>query len=307
MMFGRPRVTGFALAVLLGLAMTPAFGQFGGGSRGKMKPKPRPSAQEEDIWAIRCVTLKGRDRFKLAKNYAGALRRVKGIDAKLVQVLDDEKESSVYYGWYERVYDRGRKKEAFKPSPLKDLELVRSLSMMVEKRGGSRPVWPFQRATMASLPSANRGNARWELSNAKGYYSLQVGVFYNSEGMRQRRYAAEEYCKLLREQGEEAYFDHGVVNSSVCIGAFPKAAIETHQETDPYTGIVQAKAKIVDPRMLELQRKFPHNLHNGARFYDVQQDPRTGEKVRVPHYSFAVEIPRDEEKLEFGSDLPEDW
>jgi hypothetical protein len=85
------------------------------------------------------------------------------------------------------------------------------------------------------------------------------------------------------------------VNSSVCIGAFPEEAIQTFQRQDELTGIIQATAKIVDERMLELQRRFPHNLHNGSVFYEIVRDPQTGRKYRDPHTSFAVEIPGAEQ------------
>jgi hypothetical protein len=84
------------------------------------------------------------------------------------------------------------------------------------------------------------------------------------------------------------------VNSSVCIGAFPKEAIRTFEKVDPLTGILHVTSKIVDERMLELQRRYPHNLHNGSTFYEIVRDPATGKTYRDPHTSFAVEIPHAE-------------
>lgn len=256
----------------------------------------RPKAgSDEDVWAIRCLSLRGPNRFRLAQNYADALKKVAGLRPDLVQVFHEADESTLYYGRYRRVYDARKQTESFRPDHLRDLNLIRQLSMNVQDPVvGSRVVWPFGLATMDALPTGRGEHPEWELSKAPGYYSLQVAVFYNTGEMRRRKYAAEEYCKLLREQGEEAYYHHGSVNSSVCIGAFPEEAIQTFQETDPLTGIIRVRSKIVDERMLALQRKHPHNLHNGSTFYEVTRDPRTGQKYRDPHTSFAVEIPRPE-------------
>lgn len=255
---------------------------------------------DEDIWAIRCITLDGADRFELAKKYAEALKDVRGLKSKWVSVFNETGETSVYYGRYKRVYKARTGKESFKPDPLKDLALIRQLSLEVPDpaTGAVKPFWPFRLATMETLPVGGGKHPEWELSNARGFYSLQVGVFYNSEKMRRRRFAAEEYCRLLRKEGREAYYHHGAVNSSVCIGGFPKAAIQTWQEQNPYTGIIRVRSTITDERMLALQREFPHNTHNGSIFHEITADPKTGKKVRSPHTSFAVEIPRGDSKAE---------
>lgn len=260
---------------------------------GTMTARPA-TANDEDIWAIRCLTLEGPNRFQLAGNYADALKKVAGLKPNLVQVLHESGQTAVYYGRYRRHYSAKTDTESFRPDHLRDLDLIRHLSMNIRDPAvGSRTVWPFQLATMDTLPIGRGSHPEWLLSRAPGYYSLQVAVFYNTGEMRRRKYAAEEYCKLLREQGEEAYYDHGRVNSSVCIGAFPEEAIRTIPKQDPLTGIIQVTARIVDERMLALQRKHLFNLHNGSKFYEIIRDPRTGKRIRDPHTSFAVEIPRE--------------
>lgn len=253
---------------------------------------PGASPQGEDIWAIRCITIDGPNRLRAAQNYADALRKVKGLRPEQVQVVDEAGQSSLFYGRYRRTYDAVRQRESYQPDPRKDLELIRQLSFPAEDAGGgARYLWPFHLATLETLPTARGELARWELTNAAGYYSLQVAVFYDVDEFRGRRLACEQYCKLLREQGEEAYFLHGPAMSIVCVGSFPKQAIQSYQETDPFTGRIKVSQKIVDPKMLDLQRKYPHNLHNGRIFYEIIHDPQTGQKIRDPHVSFPVEIP----------------
>jgi hypothetical protein len=62
---------------------------------------------------------------------------------------------------------------------------------------------------------------------------------------------------------------------------------------------------MVDERLLALQQKYPYNLHNLHKFYEVTYDPQTGKKGRYPHSSFAVEIPRaGREEGSFGLQRP---
>ena len=253
----------------------------------------RATGDDEDVWAIRCLTLEGPNRFQLVRGYVDAFRKVGGVKPDLIRVFHENDQSNLYYGRYRRRYDPQTNRESFRPDHLRDLDLIRHLSMNIaDPAGGSRTVWPFRLATMGTLPTGRGAHPEWLLADAPGYYSLQVSVFYNTGEMRRRKYAAEEYCKLLREQGERAYYDHGAVNSSVCIGAFPEEAIRTFQTPDPLTGIIHVTARIVDERLLTLQRKYPHNLHNLHTFFQITHDPKTGRKIRDPHRSFAVEIPR---------------
>lgn len=249
------------------------------------------ASASDEFWAIRCVALDGADRAREAKRYADALRKVKGLTPELVTIHEAQRESVVYYGRYQKAFSFTNQPN-YRPDPKKDLELIRSLSLQARGAdGAARDIWPFQMATVEALPKVS-DLARWELRQAAGKYSLQVGVFYNTEGMTRRQEAAEEYCKLLRQQGEEAFFHHGASMSIVTLGSFGEDAIRTEQRSDPLTGRLKVTSKIVDERFLGLQEKYPHNLHNGHMFYDVIDQPGKG-RGREPHVSFAVEIPRD--------------
>jgi hypothetical protein len=246
----------------------------------------------EGMWAIRCASMQGPDRQRLAESTATALRRIKGLKADAVQVIHGEEESTIYYGRYRRVYRAGTGEARFEPDPLPTLNLIRGLSMDV----GGRPAWPFVYAILEELPTSRPQHPEWDLARADGYWSLQVAVFYNNEEIATRRYLAEEYCRELRGQGVPAYFHHGPVNSSVCTGIFPKSAVQTVTRKDPLTGILQVSNRIVDERLLELQRRFPDNLENGRRMYEIVRDPRTGEITqRIPAASFLVKLPRAEQ------------
>lgn len=273
-----PRACNLLTAVLLGglLVCGPANAQRRG--------------EDDDVWAVRCITLTGPNRFEVSKQLEKSLKNVRELDGKLVQVVHDKEQSIIYYGRYARRFETANSTESFKPDPNKDLKLIRELSMTVN----GQAAWPFRVATMEALPTARNAQADWDLSNVDGYWSYQVGVFYNSDDMKQRKLAAEEYCKLLRQQGQEAYFHHGPVNSSVCIGVFPKDAIQTVKGKDPLTGVMTVKYQIADPRMLELQQKFPNNVENGRIVYEIDRDSTGKVSKRTPIASFPVMTPKAE-------------
>lgn len=285
-------------AVFLSIAVTIALssgcetGSGGGGGNAGGAPSLFGPAPIEEPWAIRCLTLRGPERFRYAKRYEELLKQVKELDPRLVQVIHDESSSTLYYGRYRRNWDPATGKATYEPDHHKDLQLIQTLAF------SDSSVWPFKLASMEALPVGGAEKPEWDLRNAKGVWSLQVAVFYNSEQMNSRKQAALEYCKILREQGFDAYYHHGTANSSVTIGAFPREAIQEIRQDlgiDPATGrpVTGVQSKIVDARMLDLQRQFPHNTENGHVFYEIIRDPQTNEvKQRIPRASFPVAIPR---------------
>jgi hypothetical protein len=212
---------------------------------------------------------------------------VGGLKADLVQVLADDDGTSVYYGRYKRRFSGGTKEERWEPDAKRDLELIRKL----QPQGTSD--WPFLLATMTVLPTYRASSPEWDLNNADGYWTLHVAVFYNTETMTSRRRAAEEYCRILREQGEPAYFHHGTSNSSVYVGAFPKSSVQAVKQEDAVAGQVTTVNRIVDPKLRELSERFPHSLHNGHEMYEVLRDPKSGEvQDRIPTPSFLAVMPK---------------
>lgn len=253
---------------------------------------PLTGSRDEEVWAIRCITLHTPDRFKQAEAYAAALRKVPGLRADLVQVLSDEDGTAVYYGRYRREYGPSGPLDTFKPGARGDLETVRGL------RFQGADVWPFILATMDVLPTYRPAHPEWNLAEVDGTWALHVAVFYNTNEFRARRSAAEEYCALLRARGESAYYHHGAVNSSVYLGPFPREAVTEMRQEDPLTGRVTATYRIVDPAMTEAQRRFPVSLHNGHTLYEVRRDASGAVRSRLPAPSFPVLVPKAQRQLE---------
>lgn len=276
--FDRSRAGALVLGVLFG---------------GSVLAQPRT----DDVFTIQCMTFQGADRALRVKHCVESLKAARGIKDNLVQTIDrGNGETAVCYGKYVRTFDGKNGREIYKPDPKADLDLIRQFSTDVNTDRGKQTTWPFRLATIVELPGPPSKHPQWDLKNARGYWSLQVAVFYNTPAMQARRFAAEEWCKALREEGYEAYYDHGAVHSCVFIGAFPKEAIQNYSKKNPITGVQEVTARIVDPKMLELQAKQPHHAENGLKMYDVRYDPKTGEKKRDAHTSFPVQIPGAEQK-----------
>jgi hypothetical protein len=256
----------------------------GGGMDIKLSPGSEP------FWGIRCDSRRGPDRFKITQLEYDLLKTVRGLKPDLVQLVNNEDESVVYYGRYRRTVAVGGKTPTYRPNALPDLELIRSLSLNVD----GQPAWPFIYATLEELPSGRPQHPEWNLANAKGYWTLHVAVFYNEGEITSRKYLAEEYCRELREQGVEAYYHHGPVRSSVYLGLFPKQAVQAFKQTNPLSGVVTVNNKIVDERLLDLQKRYPVSYQNGKIVNELVPDPKTGQVTRVPFASFIVRTPSTE-------------
>jgi len=288
-MIDRPRAARAVWAVFhLALLSGWTGCQTPGGARG---PAFGPSSDEE-VWAIRCITLHTPDRFQQADAYAEALKKVPGLKPNLVQVISDEDGTAVFYGKYRREYGPDGRSERFRPDHLRDLETIRGL------RFQGADVWPFILAGMDVLPTYRSQHPEWNLAGADGYWALHVAVFYNTDQFRSRRSAAEEYCALLQQQGESAFYHHGAVNSSVYIGTYPYGAVADIRREEPLTGRVLSTYKIVEPAMLEAQRRFPTSLHNGHKMYEITRDQAGKVTRRLPAPSFPVVIPKAQRQLD---------
>jgi hypothetical protein len=244
----------------------------------------------ELFWGIRCDARRGPDRFRITQLESEALKHVRGLKPDLVQIVNNEDESVVYYGRYRRSVPLGGKTATYRPDVIPDLQLIRSLSLEVD----GRPVWPFCYATLEELPTGRAQHPEWNLANATGYWTLHVAVFYSEGPITNPRYLAEEYCRELREQGVEAYYHHGPTRSSVYVGLFPKEAVQPFKETNPLSGEVTVTNKITDEHLLRLQERFPVSYQNGKRVNELVPDPKTGHMTRIPFHSFVVQVPHHE-------------
>ncbi|MCK4276493.1 MAG: hypothetical protein KAX78_08265 [Phycisphaerae bacterium] len=143
----------------------------------------------------------------------------------------------------------------------------------------------FARAIVIPVPGKKIGPPEWDLTNATGAHSLLVAAFHEvpAEKAIGRKKCAVDYCRWLRDRGYEAYYYHGLGNSTVTIGAFPASSIK-----DGTSG----EKLIADPKIISLMEVFPHLAVNGYAVTRKVYNPQTRKYKSVKRKTYLVRIPR---------------
>ncbi|GMV98259.1 MAG: hypothetical protein AMXMBFR83_26110 [Phycisphaerae bacterium] len=182
-------------------------GLFGGGA-------------SQERWTIRCARLQSPNHADMANVLAGMLRKVPQLKPREVRIVSTTGESVIYYGEYRKITARDGT-PAFPPEYQRDIELIRSLSYQ-----NQTPFFFAGPELLASPEPVAGAGAEGDLSTARGAYSLQIAVFYNTGEFTQRKEAAEAYVKDLRRRGYPAYYYHEDPRSFVMVGDFEAADLE---------------------------------------------------------------------------------
>lgn len=140
-------------------------------------------------------------------------------------------------------------------------------------------------AIVVPLPGSDPGPPEWNLKNCKGWFTLQIAVFYDvpESNYTGRRRRAVEYCQRLRKADYDAFYYHGVSRSSVAIGCFDKDAVRRDRDYK----------LVVDPRIKKLQSKdeFPYMAINGSGERRLVVDGNTGKREYVLQPTQIVLVP----------------
>ena len=245
---------------------------------------------EAEIWTIECNEYLGDNSREMADSVATALKKVEDIKADAVRVEYGDGWSRVLYGSYPLKYVRAKVSKdtqmegetviELNEEIKRDLKFIRSLAMGEE--------FPFFSARPIPQPVADVGPEEWDLRNAKGVYTLNVGVTYNTPTLHNHKEAAVEWVRALREQGYEAYYYHAPdgTKTSICVGSFGDDALVAGRDgRTQYSEAVQT---------LRNQNDFQYNLENGLRVYRKVPNSETGQIERIPNWSFLVKIPQKE-------------
>jgi hypothetical protein len=276
---------------------------------GSDSPVPPKGAQ----YTIFCARIDGDahvERCNKLKNDLIAKTRMNGW-----YVIHEERQSLLYYGFYRSFNDPKDPQESARAQA--DRHRVASITDEMQNR-------PFQNSLFVDVESPDPVAPReWNLTNAKGYWTLQIAAYKDSP---QRKEAAVEAVREARKQGIEAYFFHGETVSSVCIGAWPEEAIryerpgrqgkfETEQMVVGQPVIVDAnkpnaqgpvnqllpdsakrnlrvmegKVEIVDPTLLATMKQYPTHVVNGMTMV------KRVEGKEIPDPSLVVKIPHQDE------------
>lgn len=192
-------------------------------------------------WAIPLERFSGGNRHAQARLLMQQIsRQARQVD---LWIEDFDGMSTVYAGRFDSAND---------PRARQMLERVRETEI--------EGTQPFAHAHLEPLVGQDRraGDAL-DLRQYSGYYTLQV-AFFDDAYPGDRRDAAVDYARELREQGHQAYYYHGPNRSLVTVGLF------TYQEAfitadDPLSP--GARVDAYSQRVLDLQKEFPRNIANG--------------------------------------------
>lgn len=263
------------------------------------RPKiaPREGTGEFEEWTIECGAYEGAERRQVADKMAALLREVPEVDAKAVSVAHDEDRSRVLYGAYKLEYSvsqkGGRPTIELSDDIKGDTDFIRKLAVGEQ--------YPFLQARAVEMPKPVEGPAQWDLRNARGVYTLHVGVTYATPSLQDYKEAALEWVKVLREEGFEAYYYHepDAPRVSICVGTFGEDAVKQKKQVNPETG-QEETVPVYTQAVNDLRARdesFQYNLENGHIIQRHVMNPETKRTEKIPNLSFLVKIPKKGESL----------
>ncbi len=213
-------------------------------------------------WGIMLETFKGKDAA------AQATQRLGQVSAQLkrddIEVRATEAGAALILGSYAKPGDAAAQR---------DLKMIREF----EASPGFRP---YSSAFMAPPAGHDRGAApemdlatvRRRLGADPGeLFTLQIAVYETPDKPDEAKRTAEKAAKVLRDQGERAFYHHGPRRSMVTIGLF------SERDVDRTTG------RAMNPEITRLKQAYPLNLLNG------QYPIKMGESGQQP--SQLVKVP----------------
>jgi hypothetical protein len=253
-------------------------------------------AGDTEEWTIECNEYRGGARREMADSMATALKAVSALSKRPIWTEHAEESSRLFCGSYTLKYSTPKPGSAGKPSAepeiqlndaiRHDLDLIRGLAI------GDK--YPFFSARPRPKPLPDEGPTEWDLRNAKGVYTLNVGVTQSTPTLHNYKEAAVEWVKDLRQRGYEAYYYHSPDRpiTSICVGTFGEDAVTVGSDRVPhYSQTVLA---------LREKEEFKYNLENGAITYKSATAP-DGKHARVANESFLVKIPKKADPAAVGS------
>ncbi len=267
-----------------------------GGSNGGWNWLGSDDARRTEEWTIECNAYEGPNRREISERMGALLRRLGELDARQVFVQHGERASRVYYGAYALKYAEARVEDdnrvqgdvlpQFTDQINRDLSFIRSLSLDGQ--------YPFFSARRIPRPIPDEGPPEWNLRNAKGVYTLHVGVTYSTPGLQNYKQAAVEWVRDLRNRGYEAYYYHDPdkPQSDICVGTFGESAVTVHQIAKSRDEVEVKTEYSPEVTALQSKEELCWNLENGVKVFRSARDPRTGAVARMPNKSFLVRIPQ---------------
>ncbi|MDP7347824.1 MAG: hypothetical protein QF735_06315 [Phycisphaeraceae bacterium] len=173
---------------------------------------------------------------------------------------------------------RGRYRRADQDQATRDLRQTHLISFAGDRRFRAAAIVPVGAGPM-------RLDDPLDLYQFAGddLMTLQIG-YYDEQYGKDFREAAELAAKELREQGDQAFYYHGPNRSLLTVGLFGQEDLVQHT-TPGQDGRIFVQTQY-SQRVVELQKKYPHNLGNGLTLLQKQGGRDIGAQpsslVRVP-------------------------
>ncbi|HVT87433.1 MAG TPA: hypothetical protein VHD56_01160 [Tepidisphaeraceae bacterium] len=226
-------------------------------------------------------------------------------------VVHSDAQSIIYYGFYRSINDPKDQAETTRA------QTDRQKILLLGDKMGNRP---FAQALFVELTAPDpAAPPQWDLTTAKGEWTLQIAVY---KGSPDRKQAAVDAVAEARKAGVEAYYYHGESASLVCVGSWPESAVRVNDTSKPQTKgdptkplmvvpmsndnelnqafdsvardtnmqIVRPQVEILDPTLEAAHRQYPHNHINGM----LMKRNVNGQEVydgslihRIPHTAVA--------------------
>ena len=296
-------------------------------------PPPKANAQATALptipagarFSIFCESYNGPDHVKFATELKNLL--AKNSQLKDWYVIHQAGQSSLYHGYYTEFdpkaagTDRDIKRDAERAQ--RDHELVESIP---NPQAPSSKLFPRSLFVPLDAPDPDAPPA-WNLTNAPGFWTVQVAAFTGTDRKRQ----TVEAVKQAREMNVPAFYYHGENISSVCVGSWDRGAVKeqgvarpgdldldpnardddkpyvvnyTPQEinmgADKKMRQYQSKIEILDASLMETLKQYPAQAVDGREVPLTGTDKVTGQKVTRPRPSMIVMIPRAEKNVAAG-------
>jgi hypothetical protein len=184
----------------------------------------------------------------------------------------------------------------------------------------------FPRAVFAPINAPDPdAPPEWDLRSvdAKAYWTVQECAFTPPD---LRKQAAIQRVRELRAAGFQAYYYHGTTISSVCIGLWPKEAVnfpeedqvgvsERHMNDPSYrlivdtvgmspddlqkqlkgqrnVGVVRAVQDIKDESLRQMAIDFPHHVNYEPEFLEFIDEKN--QTITIPKPGIIVKVPHDQ-------------
>jgi hypothetical protein len=274
-----------------------------------------PAPPKGALYTIYCQSIAGSGHIEESRLMRQSL--MAGTRMKDWYIVHGNDKSTLYYGFYRTVDPRDASDAAEGKRAIADLDAIRGMT-------DSNGFRPFSASLPVPLDSPDpAANPAWDLSRSGGYYSLQIAIFKDSPD---RKEAAVEAVREARAQGIEAYYFHGPIASSVCIGAWPRESAREEdtadQNRDPNATLLVTSVPLpedtvkqmgergvkavaptltpVDPSMLQAMHRWSTLAVNGMDIMRHGTDPVTGKPTLVPTPSYLVKVPQPGESDETG-------